>query len=296
MKRTKSRSRREIEADQELLSFDRDGTFRISGSRWIRVYRLSANVDRPDLSGINSRMRFTVELPEKQAYLTLTAEAQSYSEAKKQVAKEEELLRQSFLLQPLSADEILKRYGSGFTYAAMIRGKKDWRENCLPKIGEELDSFVIGEAEAQHGEVLFTLQYPEGLLEPKMLDTLGNLGCPVYISLETENLSPEVQEDFRRVLEDRYNRRAAGNGESLVNLSLQLAFLSDSREARTIIEETILRTASKEGFVLAPAYGNQRQVLSSIRSLGWIDHPAMRNVGEGLRTQILETGASYVSH
>jgi hypothetical protein len=294
MKRAKSRSRREIEADQELLSFDRDGTFRISGSRWIKVYRLSANVDRPDLSGIQSRMRFTVELPKKQAYLTLTAEAQSYSEAKKQVAKEEELLRQSFLLQPLSADDILKHYGGSFTYAAMIRGKKDWRENCLPKIREELDSFTTGEAE--YGEAVFALQYPDQLMEPKILETLGDLGCPAYISLETANLPETDQEDFRRVLEERYNRRAAGNGESLVNLSLQLAFLGDSSEARTIIGQTLLRTAVQEGFVLAPAYGNQRQVLRSIRSLGWIDQPAMRNVSEKLRTKILETGASYVSH
>ena len=294
MSRTKSRSRREIEADQELLSFDRDGAFRISGSRWAKAYRLSANVDRPDLSGIKSQVRFTVELPEKVTYLTLTAEAQSYSEAKEQVAKEEDALRRSFLLQPLSADEILARYGRDFSYAAMIRGKKDWRENCLPEIREELDSFTTGEAE--YGEAVFALQYPDQLLESKILETLGNLGCPVYISLETENLPETDQEDFRRVLEDRYNRRAAGNGESLVNLSLQLAFLGDSSEARTIIGQTLLRTAAKEGFVLAPAYGNQRQVLNSIRSLGWIDQPAMRNVGEKLRDQILETGASYVSH
>lgn len=294
MKRTKSRSRREIEADQELLSFDRDGNFRISGNRWVKAYRLSANVDHPDLSGIQSQMRFTVELPEKETYLTLTAEASDYSEAKEQVTKEEDALRRSFLLQPLSADEIISRYGRDFSYAAMIRGKKDWRENCLPEIREELDSFTTGEAE--YGEAVLALQYPDQLMEPKILETLGDLGCPAYISLETANLPETDQEDFRRVLEERYNRRAAGNGESLVNLSLQLAFLGDSSEARTIIGQTLLRTAVQEGFVLAPAYGNQRQVLRSIRSLGWIDQPAMRNVSEKLRTKILETGASYVSH
>jgi hypothetical protein len=138
--------------------------------------------------------------------------------------------------------------------------------------------------EADFGETLFVMQYPEKL-KGDVVEKLRKMGCEIEIAYDLDSISTADQIDFGRTLEQKFNRRGKSDLEFL-NSSFQIMFLCDSDDARAIVEKTIISILSAEGFVIAPSIGAQKIAAESISSLGLLQLTYMRNVTVDVLDQI----------
>ena len=266
----------------KILSFDPSGTFRLEKNRWIKVYEIIGENEGCDgLKNLNGRARITEKIEKgkpKKRYLTLMEEGEIYKEVQKDIEMDQLALEKRFLLKPLSIDETMNVVGEGrmpFSYAAMVRGKKDWKEAVLLDVKEEKDSFKVGDLYAQS---MCVLEFPS--IHPSSLFcSLEEIGCSMSIVFDIQ--TTDLSEGFLQTLEKRYNRRLKRSEEEMLNLSCFITYFCDSEDAREIIEKTIKRMFSRSGFTLATAYGAQRNAYESAATLGILDYSNMRNVKAG---------------
>lgn len=96
---------------------------------------------------------------------------------------DEEFLKESVGIRPLSVDEAVKIIFSRlqgdtkeFSYASFVRSKKNLYDELFPEIAESYDSFQI---EASYGTSLFVMNYPKTVKWNAFTD-LQKLGCPIF--------------------------------------------------------------------------------------------------------------------
>lgn len=70
----------------------------------------------------------------------------------------------------------------------------------------------------------------------------------------------------------------ANEKENYINQSLSIILLCDSKDARKIVEETLISLFLKYGVVIAPSFHSQRAVVESSLSLGLVERSFIRNV------------------
>lgn len=310
-----------------LIAFDADGIFRLTENRFVKMFILEEEkqeMNQKKFEGmgdekmrefkleekeekkkrrlldvlnepVNSKIRFTKKFSDEpvkdnfgRGFITLTAGAETLDEARNIFEKDEAALKRHIDITPLSVDdvlaEILSEDADDTSYASLIRAKKDWYKE-MPQPVEETENFRLKD---MYGQSMFALQYPEIVYENPM-DRLRELGCPMIVAVDFERITPEDQIDFIRSMEKRYNRRIPDEKDfDFLNTSLQLMYLCDSDDARQIIEKTILSLYGKEGFILVPAVGMQKDAALSLMSLGLMSENNMRNVPEDVVRKILK--------
>ena len=224
-------------------------------------------------------------LPEKEDtdwFLTLTGYGETYDEVRKQFALDEEVLKESVGIRPLSVDEAVKIIFSRlqgdtkeFSYASFVRSKKNLYDELFPEIAESYDSFQM---EASYGTSLFVMNYPKTVKWDVFTD-LQKLGCPIFLTFQMSNMKEEDRESYLRMLEKRYCRNFPPEDiENGISISCHMSFVCDSADAREIIQNTIFSLLSKEGYIVAPLYGKQRMGLLSDISLGMLESREFRNI------------------
>lgn len=269
-----------------ILSFDPSGAFRLTGNRWMRVYEIrQMQTTESDLFAemireLKGRVRITARIGSKsqdKTFLTVMEEGEIYGDVRKDIEKDQEALSKVFLLKPLTVDEtMMEVMGDGrkpFSYASMVRGKKNWKSECFPVFKPEAGSVKVNDS---YGESMIIMQYPSNLsINPFRF--LCDIGCLMYVSLDLRGIS--LKQSFTQALEQRYNRRiSAGKSDEFANASVSIFFSCDSDDARAIIEKTLITMFSNCGFALAPTFGAQEKAAESVIGLGITDYSIMRNV------------------
>lgn len=269
-----------------LISFDPSGVFRFEGDRWLKVFEISGAgkslVDAAE--SLFGRIRITFALSEsgrETCHLSLMEEGEIYEEVRQKMTEDENKLQGVCQMHALSVDEVMNLVATNFyqdirfSYASFVRGKKDWKKECYFECTEEVAGFNAGRL---FGESFTVLAFPEDM-EEGILTHVRNLGCPMYVSIDLNALSEEEKLNFKRELEKKYNRRLSVNeSEEYINLSLSITILCDSKDAREIVEETLISVFLKYGVLIAPSFHNQKRVMESALSLGLTDEILMRNV------------------
>jgi len=229
---------------------------------------------------LKGRVRITARIGSKsqdKTFLTVMEEGEIYGDVRKDIEKDQEALSKVFLLKPLTVDEtMMEVMGDGrkpFSYASMVRGKKNWKSECFPVFKPEAGSVKVNDS---YGESMIIMQYPSNLsINP--FRSLCDIGCLMYVSLDLRGIS--LKQSFTQALEQRYNRRiSAGKSDEFANASVSIFFSCDSDDARAIIEKTLITMFSNCGFALAPTFGAQEKAAESVIGLGITDYSVMRNV------------------
>lgn len=282
----------------EILSFDPSGAFCLSKNRWVKAYEiLGTKSEDSDLFALvikelTGRIKIVARLRKHaadKAFLTVMEEGEIYGEVRKVMNKDQEALSKIFRLKPLTVDEtMMEVMGDGrkpFSYASMVRGKKNWKEECFKKIKAEADRFL---AEDMYGESIIFMQYPSHLsINP--FRSLKDIGCEMYVSLDIRGIS--LSTSVTQALEQRYNRRISAEANAdYANCSIGISFLCDSDDARAIIEKTVITLFSNLGFALASSYGAQENAYESAVSLGITDYCVMRNVDMEVVSKLMMYG------
>ena len=270
-----------------ILSFDPKGVFRFKENRWMKVFELNENALREIVKRspmLRGRVRITMhkrKAGEKQTcFLTLMETGEIYEEIRKQFKGDETLLKKEDLLRQLSINEIMNQIAANFqkklrfSYASNVRGKKDMKAECFQKVTEHTDQVLFGN---RQGECFLTFSFPkEG--RGSLIEKLDQLGCEYYLCMDLNALSVEEQLDFKHALEKKYNKRLPlDQGKEFVNASLTILLLSDSQDAKKIVEETLKNLMRSEGILIAAAFDAQGAYLESVFSLGLCEKSLSRN-------------------
>jgi len=269
-----------------ILSFDPSSTFRLSENRWVRVFEIIGSKETDSdsfaelIEEMKGRARITARFGKSvknKSFITLMEQGEIYSEVRKDMEVDQEALSKIFTLKALTVDEtmmeIIGDQAKLFSYASMVRGKKDWKEECVPKVFPSSDAFLVNDC---YGECLFIKQYPS-IYPVGLIHSLTDIGCLMYLSIDFRSVS--TKESLSKSLEEKYNRRLLTNKKgAFLNASVFISFVCDSDDARQIIEKTLKRLFSREGFDLVTSYGAQKDAFESGVTLGILDYHNMRNV------------------
>ena len=278
-----------------LIAIDPSGVFRFMGNRWLKIYEISgANEKLVDaIADVSGRVRITFYISEngrETCHLTLIEQGEVYEEVRQKSTEDEAVLQKECSMHPLSVDEAMNHIASNFykdirfSYASFVRGKKDWKKECFLEVREDATGFETGRI---FGESLSVLHFPMEMKEGLLKD-LKSLGCPLYFAVDMNSLTEEEQEDFRRVLEKKYNRRLmTTETEDYINQSLSIILLCDSKDARKIVEETLISIFLKYGAIIAPSFHNQQRVMESCMSLGLLESGLIRNTKSNVAKALL---------
>lgn len=270
-----------------IISFDPEGTFRLTDKRWMKVFEADGDVSNlmANMKNLSGRIRMTMHLGadsgRETCHISLMETGEIYEEVRQQMKRDEEVLRKELSLRALSVDEVMNQVSSNnlkdirFSYASYVRGNKDWKKECFAETTEGEDFFVMNR---NFGECFVALSYPS-IIPTDLISRLKELGCQMMVSLDLNALTLEEQSDFTRAIEKRYNVKIPENmEEDYINVSLALGIICDSDDARKIVEQTVVSLYANAGVMLAPAYHTQTKVFESMLSLGLIDAKTMRNL------------------
>lgn len=275
-----------------FLSFDPSGTFCFEGGRWVRVYEVTGSIKETVKAAlkVKSRLRITEKIipvrgdvVEERYYISLVLDGEIYEPVRKQFAEDEEILKKMIGVRSLTVDEAVKEIFTqlggekrSFSYASFVRSKKDLLKEIMPDMEEQRDYFQI---QGSFGMSLFLMEYPASVTE-EVLSLFKELGCPVFMVFDFVGISESDKEDYVRTLEKRYVRTLSRDMVSeFMNVSGQLSFLCDSKDALEIIKKTVNKIFAKAGFLAAPVYGAQQDSFLSQISLSLLDYKNLRNVG-----------------
>ena len=98
----------------KLLNFDPSGTFHFVEDRWIKIYEVYGKLDRliTKMTALQSEIMVSGRiLPDKRDtdwILTLTGHGETYDEVRKRFSSDEEVLKESIEIRPMSIDEAAK--------------------------------------------------------------------------------------------------------------------------------------------------------------------------------------------
>lgn len=238
-----------------LIAIDPSGVFRFMGNRWLKIYEISGVNEKlvDAIADVSGRVRITFYISEngrETCHLTLIEQGEVYEEVRQKLTEDESVIQKVCSMHPLSVDEAMNHIASNFykdirfSYASFVRGKKDWKKECFLEVREDVTGFETGRI---FGESLSILHFPMEMKEGLLKD-LKSLGCPLYFAVDMNSLTEEEQEDFRRALEKKYNRRLmTTETEDYINQSLSIILLCDSKDARKIVEETLISIFLKYG-------------------------------------------------
>jgi hypothetical protein len=270
-----------------IISFDPEGTFRLTDKRWMKVFEADGDVCNlmEIMRNLLGRIRMTMHLGADSGrdicHVSLMETGEIYEEVRQQMKRDEEILRKELSLRAMSVDEVMNQISSNsfkdirFSYASYVRGNKDWKKECFVESTKKEDSFVMNR---NYGECFVALSYPS-IIQADLIGRLRESGCRMIVGLDLNALTSEEQKDFTRAIEKRYNVKIPENmEEDYINVSLALGIICDSDDARKIVEQTIVSLYANAGVMLAPAYHMQTKVLESMLSLGLLDAKTMRNI------------------
>ena len=279
----------------KIVAIDPDGVFRMENSRWLKFYEISGAIQKlaDAAADISGRIRITLCISDSgrvTCHLALIESGEIYAEVRQKMTEDEAVIEKHCSLHPLTVDAAMNQIAANFyqdvrfSYASSIRGKKDWKKECFLEVKEDVTGF---EAAGLYGSSLSVISFPKAI-EEGLFEKLKNLGCTMYVAADLNSLTTEEQADFRRALEKKYNRRLLSNEtEDYINLSLSIVLLCDSKDARKIVEETLISVFLKYGLVVAPGFHSQKKIMESALSLGLLEQGFIRNVSKNVAGKML---------
>jgi hypothetical protein len=268
-----------------LISFDPDGAFRLEENMWLKVYSVDSVSSKlvSIAKKISGALRLNLSMRgggRETCHLSIYEEGEVYEDVRERFKKDEEEIGKVISIHPMTVNEVMQGIAFlnyrdvGFSYASMVRGKKDWKKECFHELSCTETDFQLGQ---MVGESMQALDFSDEV-EPLFIEDIIGLGCDFDMTVQLDELRDEDAGYFRRYMEKQYNRRLLTKKSDDINLSISFTFFCDSLDAKAILESTIATIFLKKGVLLVPAFNEQQIITESNLSLGLIRHDLYRNV------------------
>ena len=282
-----------------ILSFDsKVATIRKINNRWIKTFKIDGlNEDNrndfiDDLMGILTiRSRITSIFSQSETgrqirtdYLTFFDVGAEYIDVKKSF--DEEVARinsnqNNIKVIEISSNcfmnQIRRNYlldGLEVDFSALVKRNSNWRNDAYNKLSFVDDYFELSD---KKGVCMQIIQYP-GIIDNNVSDKLLDMNLPIMFVTDIQPLDNDDSEDFRKVLERRYNTRISTSDKAYVNVGFTIVIITDSVEQKDEVIEDVQDLFSDNGMVITPVYGNTTDIVESSFTLGLKDYHSMRSL------------------
>ena len=98
-----------------IISFDPEGTFRLTDKRWMKVFEADGDVSNlmANMKNLLGRIRMTMHLGadsgRETCHISLMETGEIYEEVRQQMKRDEEVLRKELSLRAMSVDEVMNQ-------------------------------------------------------------------------------------------------------------------------------------------------------------------------------------------
>ena len=282
-----------------IISFDSDvATIRKDNNKWVKTYKieglneLNKNQFLDNLMeyiSIRSRISSNFTIAEngkliRTDYMTFFTDGEIYESVK--LALDAEVRKINAIRPEINLVEIspncfmnqIRRNflhdGEELPFDGMTKRKYDWRLSAFNAIAVKDDYFEINN---KTGVVMQIIQFP-GEIDENVLKCLVEKGLPIMFITEIQPLDTIMMDDFRRVLEKRFNKEVEQSNAVFTNVGFTMVILTDSVDQKDEIIKDVEEIFSEHKIIISPVYGNTADVLESSFSYGIKDYHSMRNI------------------
>ncbi len=282
-----------------IISFDSEvSTIRMDNNKWVKTYKIEGlneeNKNRflDDLMehiSLRARITSNFTLAEngkliRTDYMTFFIEGEIYESVK--LSLDAEVRKINAIVPEINLVEIspnsfmnqIRRNflndGEELLFDALIKRKHDWRAIAFNPVTVTDDYFEINK---KAGVVMQVIQFP-GEIDENILSKLLEKELPIMFITEIQPLDSIMMDDFRRVLEKRFNKELDKTNKIFTNIGFTMVVITDSLEKKDEVVIEIEKLFSDHKMIISPVYGNTSDVLESSFSYGIKDYHSMRNI------------------
>ena len=282
-----------------IISFDpKVATIRKNDNNWVKTYKIEGMSEENRnkfIDGVTktltlrARITSNFKLAESSRlvrtdYMTFFVSAEIYETVKLTLDAEVEKINsicEEVKLVEVSLNSYMNQVKRNFLYdeeelnfEKMNRRKNDWKSIAFKAIKLNDDYFEVNE---KVGACMQVIQYP-GDIEENFLQDLLEINMPMMFTTDIQPYTPEENENYKKVIEKRFNTKVDEFEEDFINVGLTLVFITESVEQKDGLIDAIESFFSEENMVATPVYGNTADVLESGFSYGIKDYHSMRNM------------------
>ena len=282
-----------------IISFDaKVGTIRKVDNNWVKTYKIEGMNDdnRNDfidnlvnVLSVRARITSNFKLADSNRlirtdYMTFFVSAEVYETVKNTLDIEVEKINaisNEINLVEVSLNSYMNQVKRNFQYDGeelnferMNKKKNDWKTSAFNAIELKDDSFKIND---KVGACLQVIQFP-GNVEENFLQNLLEINLPMMFVVDIQPYKQEENEDYKKVLEKRFNTEIEDFENNYTNVGLTIIILTETVEKKDNLIDAIESFFSEENMVITPVYGNTADVLESSFSYGIKDYHSMRNM------------------
>lgn len=277
-----------------LMCLDPDGVMHFSDGRWMKVYRVEGDCDNlPSLAAdLQSRVLFTdrIKNGKEERFLTLSLDGDTYEMVRRGFTADEKCLAE-MNIRAMSFEELVNAVRDmthscsgnderiSFTYEEFMKKREDLETVFFPSVTEEYDRFRIDD---HYGTSLFVMQYPDSCDNSVIRDLKEVEGIDdLVISIGIHKVSPQERALHLKNLERRYETDILDDQvEPFINASIRTSVFGENDEILGTICHKTEQIFLRNGFMIAPGFGDQRESICSQLSLGIKQYGSFRNMTE----------------
>ncbi|MCR5338997.1 MAG: hypothetical protein K6E75_10600 [Lachnospiraceae bacterium] len=275
-----------------LLYIDPEGVMHFSDGRWLKIYRVKGNCSNlPDSAGkIRGRCILThrIKAGAEDIYLTLTQEGNTYELVRRAFAEDEKCLEEMELKNmdmeetvnticgKMYPDKSITDDRTPFSFGDFMKKRGDLETVLFPSVTDAYDRCGIGNS---FGISMFVMQYPDRC-DSSVIRAMKEEGVDdMVISIGINKVSVEERALLIRNLAERYALPLSDDQvEPFINASMKVAVFGSDEERVGRIGSKAERCFLKSGFMIAPGFGDQKESIYSLLSLGITQQGSFRNM------------------
>lgn len=283
-----------------IISFDsKVATLRQADNKWLKTYKIEGldDLNRDEFIDelvrlLPLRTRITSNFSEatdghliRTNYITFFTVGEIYESVKLELDDLVDRINQIFPeinLVEISSNCLMNQIrrnflnsGAELDFDTLRKRKNNWKDIAFKEIALTDDYFEIDD---KTGVCMQVIQFP-GSIDTNFLSVLLEWrSLPMMFITDIQPLDEASNDDFRRVLEKRFNRKVEEPNEVYANIGFTLVLLTDDKEKKEELIADIEDLFSQHSMIIAPVYGNTADVLESSFSYGIKDYHSMRNL------------------
>ncbi|PHU41204.1 hypothetical protein CSX00_02505 [Pseudobutyrivibrio ruminis] len=282
-----------------IISFDsKVAAIRKTDDHWIKTYKIEGMnphnrnefIDQlVKVLTIRARITSNFHLAEtgkliRTDYLTFFLDAEIYETVKLTLDAEVERINRilpEINIVEISINCLMNQVRRNFLYdgadedfSVMVKRKNNWKQNAFNDIQVTDDYFSISE---KTGACLQVIQYP-GTIETDLLSELLKINQPIMFVTDIHPVNQEANDDYKRVIERRFNQRIDEFENSFINVGFTVVVITQTLRQKDEVIDSVEKLFCDKQMVISPVYGNITDVLESSFSYGIKDYHSMRNI------------------
>ena len=170
-----------------------------------------------------------------------------------------------------------------YDHASLIAHKEDWKNAVFLEIADTAEGKF--DCQGKSGLCFLGKIFPNAAVDVN--NVLTHIEGNVQYTIDFQNMSNLEREMFDYELGKQYNCTLSEMPMDIVNLTYLISILLESDKERDNLKSQMIELFDKNGILLLPCSGREKEAFYSICSLGTMDFHSMRNASVNFASSLL---------